>query len=112
MRIDDDPDSTVLRRHTGELHRHQHTALDVYMAIDKTGHQIGPLLPILWQFTTIHLSNAPVIHHQLAIENLAANHINDMSLICHHRLIVLRYIIPVVNKPSQVGCRFNFSAGR
>ena len=44
VRVGNGPDGAVFRRHTGKLRGQHHTALDVYVAVDKSRHQVRPRL--------------------------------------------------------------------
>ena len=77
-------DGAVTGCQMGKLARRHHTALDMHVAVDETGHQERPRLPVVGQSAAFHLPDAITLDRDFAIIHLAANHVDDMSLIFLH----------------------------
>ena len=89
MRIGHHADGAVTGSHTGKLAGGHHATLNVHMTVDEAWHQVRILPSLVRQLAGLHLDDTSIVHYQFAIENLAAHHINDMSLILFHHMIVL-----------------------
>ena len=87
VRIGHDTYRAVAHGNACKLMRNHHTALDVYVSINETRHNIRPGGLTLWQRTALHLYYLLVFYDQFAVVYLPTNHVNYMSFYVFHKQI-------------------------
>ena len=88
MGVGNDAYRSVTDSDACKLVGHYHAALNVHVGIHETRHNVGPWGLFGGQFTASHLDDGLTLNHQLAVEYLATNHVNNVSFDVFHILSI------------------------